>query len=38
LAQPVDVHLRGGMLTISFDDDGAWMDGPAEIVFSGSVD
>lgn len=36
--QPVDVHLRGGVLRISFDDDGAWMDGPAEIVFSGSVD
>jgi len=37
VAQPVAVHLRGGVLEISFDDDGAWMDGPAEIVFSGSV-
>ena len=34
---PVSVHLRGGTLTISFDDEGAWMEGPAEIVFSGSV-
>ena len=36
--QPIDVYLRGGVLTISFDDDGAWMEGPAEIVFRGSVD
>ncbi len=36
--QPVAVHLRGGVLSISFDEAGAWMDGPAEIVFSGSVD
>lgn len=35
---PVDVHLKGGVLAISFDEEGAWMDGPAEIVFSGSVD
>jgi len=38
VAQPVAVHLRGGVLTISFDDDGAWMNGPAEIVFTGTVD
>jgi diaminopimelate epimerase len=37
VAQPVAVHLRGGTLTISFEADGAWMDGPAAIVFSGSV-
>ena len=36
--QPIRVHLRGGVLTISFDEAGAWMDGPAEIVFSGAVD
>jgi diaminopimelate epimerase len=36
--QPVTVHLRGGVLTISFDEDGAWMDGPAEVVFSGALD
>ncbi len=35
---PMHVHLPGGTLTITFDDEGAWMDGPAEIVFSGSVD
>jgi diaminopimelate epimerase len=37
LEQPVRVFLRGGELTISIDDSGAWMEGPAEIVFSGSV-
>jgi diaminopimelate epimerase len=36
--QPVEVRLRGGVLTVSFDDDGAWMEGPAEIVFAGSID
>jgi len=36
--QPVTVHLRGGTLLISFDDHGAWMEGPAEIVFSGHID
>ncbi len=36
--QPVTVHLRGGTLSISFDDDGAWMEGAAEVVFSGVVD
>lgn len=35
---PVEVHLRGGTLAITFDEEGAWMEGPAEIVFSGSVD
>jgi len=35
---PVAVHLRGGTLMISFDEEGAWMEGPAEIVFAGSVD
>jgi len=35
---PVAVHLRGGVLTISFGESGAWMEGPAEIVFRGTVD
>jgi diaminopimelate epimerase len=35
---PVAVQLRGGILMVSFDEEGAWMEGPAEIVFSGSVD
>jgi len=34
---PVVVTLRGGELLVEFDDEGAWMDGPASIVFSGSV-
>ncbi len=36
--QPISVSLRGGELRISIDEEGAWMEGPAEIVFSGSVD
>ncbi len=35
---PVDVHLPGGVLTVTFDDAGAWMEGPAEVVFCGSID
>lgn len=35
---PIDVHLRGGTLVVSFDDEGAWMEGPAEIVYRGSID
>lgn len=35
---PITVHLPGGDLTITFDDRGAWMEGPAEIVFSGMID
>ena len=35
---PVAVELRGGILVISFDEEGAWMEGPAEVVFSGSID
>jgi diaminopimelate epimerase len=34
---PIDVHLRGGILTVTFDEDGAWMEGPAETVFSGRL-
>ena len=37
-AIPIDVELPGGTLTITFDEAGAWMDGPAEIVFAGSLD
>jgi diaminopimelate epimerase len=35
---PIDVHLTGGTLSVSFDDEGAWMEGPAEIVYRGIVD
>ena len=34
---PVEVHLTGGTLTISFDEEGAWMDGPATIVYAGTL-
>lgn len=33
----VIVELRGGPLGVSLDDDGAWLDGPAEYVFEGQV-
>jgi diaminopimelate epimerase len=32
------VLLTGGELVISFDEAGAWMEGAAEIAFSGSID
>jgi diaminopimelate epimerase len=35
---PVEVHLRGGSLSIWFNEEGAWMKGPAAYSFSGSVD
>lgn len=35
---PMDVHLLGGVLTIWFSSEGAWMRGPAEYAFSGSLD
>ena len=35
---PIEVQLRGGILTVSFDDEGAWMEGPADIVFRGSIE
>jgi diaminopimelate epimerase len=34
----VTVQLRGGDLEIDFDDEGAWMTGPARVSFSGSVE
>ena len=36
-AIPIAVELPGGTLIITFDDEGAWMEGPAEIVFSGTL-
>ena len=35
---PIAVELPGGTLAITFDEIGAWMDGPAEVVFAGSLD
>lgn len=35
---PVPVSLPGGVLTITFDEEGAWMEGPGEVSFSGSID
>jgi diaminopimelate epimerase len=35
---PVGVQLPGGNLSIWFDDEGAWMKGPAEYSFTGSAD
>lgn len=33
----VAMQLRGGTLLVSLEDDGAWIEGPAETVFSGSL-
>jgi diaminopimelate epimerase len=38
LDDAVTVVLPGGELLIEFDESGAWMTGPATIVFRGSVD
>ncbi len=35
---PVTVYLPGGTLTITFDDAGAWMEGPAQVVYAGTLD
>ncbi|MEN8238885.1 MAG: diaminopimelate epimerase, partial [Actinomycetota bacterium] len=35
---PVKVSLPGGALTVWFDEEGAWMNGPTEYAFEGSVD
>ena len=37
LGDSIAVELPGGELLIEFDDDGAWMTGPASIVYRGSV-
>lgn len=34
---PVDVHVPGGIVTVWFDEDGAWMKGAADYSFTGSV-
>ena len=38
LDDAVTVALPGGELLIEFDETGAWMTGPATIVFRGSLD
>jgi diaminopimelate epimerase len=38
VVSPVEVALPGGTLTIEINEDGAWMTGPANIVYVGSVD
>ena len=35
--QPVTVLLTGGELVVTFDETGAWMEGPAEVSFQGSL-
>lgn len=35
---PIEVHLRGGSLSVWFNEEGAWMEGPAEYSFAGSAD
>jgi diaminopimelate epimerase len=38
VGQPVTVALNGGKLTVTFDEAGAWMEGPAVIVYAGIVE
>lgn len=38
VSTPVQVALRGGTLSVWFNEEGAWMEGPAEFSFAGSVD
>ena len=38
LGDRVTVQLRGGDLLVEFDDDGAWMIGPAHVSYQGRVD
>jgi diaminopimelate epimerase len=38
VSTPVEVTLRGGTLSVWFNEEGAWMEGPAELSFTGSVD
>jgi len=35
---PMDVHVPGGTISIWFDEDGAWMRGPADYSFTGTVE
>ena len=38
VSTPVEVTLPGGTLSVWFNEEGAWMEGPAEFSFTGSVD
>jgi len=35
---PIEVHLPGGTLSVTFDEAGAWIEGAAEVVYSGVLD
>ncbi|MDJ0953528.1 MAG: diaminopimelate epimerase [Acidimicrobiia bacterium] len=37
VGEKVTMRLRGGTLLVSLEDDGAWIEGPADYVFSGSL-
>jgi diaminopimelate epimerase len=37
VGEKVAMHLRGGTLLVSLEDDGAWIEGPAETVFGGTL-
>ncbi len=36
--EPVEVHLIGGTINVWFNEEGAWMEGPADYSFRGSID
>jgi diaminopimelate epimerase len=37
VSAPVEVSLPGGTLSVWFNEEGAWMEGPAELSFTGSI-
>lgn len=36
--EEIDVHLKGGILKVQWDNDSVWMTGPAELVFTGEIE
>lgn len=36
--EDINVHLRGGVLTIRWGNDSVWMTGPAELVYTGEIE
>ncbi|HEX2937533.1 MAG TPA: diaminopimelate epimerase [Ruminiclostridium sp.] len=36
--EEINVHLKGGVLKVQWDNDSVWMTGPAELVFTGEIE
>jgi diaminopimelate epimerase len=37
VGREVTIRLRGGELLVDIDEDGTWIEGPAEVVFRGTI-